>query len=166
LKLLEDEGVDAIIIHARTRDELYKGVANWEYVKQAVKHVNIPIIGNGDIWSVKDIHQYFDFTNCHSVMLGRSALKTPWLAKLYKDGIEESPLVRLEEIKKYYNSIFHELTKNDFPETTIIKKIKAISRYLYDDVENGEYFKRKILLAKSYADQMSALNELESSLLL
>ena len=49
LRLLEDEGVDAITIHARTRDEMYKGVAKWEYVKTAVETVKTPIVGNGDI---------------------------------------------------------------------------------------------------------------------
>ena len=80
LKTLESLGIDAITIHARTRDELYKGVAKWQYVKHAVKMVNIPIIGNGDIWTVKDIHDYYDYTDCHSIMVARGALKTPWLA--------------------------------------------------------------------------------------
>jgi tRNA-dihydrouridine synthase len=162
LKMLEEQGVDAIIIHARTRDELYKGVANWDYVKQAVSLVNIPIIGNGDIWSVEDINKYFEYTKCHSVMLGRSALKTPWLAKLYKEKIEETPIIRVAEIKKYYMAIFEKLSEEGVPEVSIIKRIKAISRYLYDDFEQGDQHKRKVLLAKSFKEQMGAVDELSS----
>src|SRR5690606_35962472 len=48
LKLFEEEGVEAITIHGRTREQLYKGKANWGYLKKAVETVSIPIIGNGD----------------------------------------------------------------------------------------------------------------------
>lgn len=161
LKLIEDEGADAVVIHARTRDELYKGVAKWNYVKQAVKMVNIPVVGNGDIWSTDDIEKYFDYTGCHSVMLGRPAMKTPWLAKLYKEKIQETPQMRLDNIKEYYGAIFNMLTAQGIEEKSIIKKIKGLSRYLYDDFTNGDIVKRKVLLAKTHSEQMSALNELD-----
>ena len=75
IKLFEHEGVNAITIHGRTRDQLYKGVADWKYIRMAAKATSVPIIGNGDIWSVSDIQNIFDYTNCHSIMLGRVALK-------------------------------------------------------------------------------------------
>lgn len=164
LKLIEDEGVDAVTIHARTRDELYKGVANWEYVKKAVELIDIPVIGNGDIWSTQDIKKYYEFTGCHSVMLGRSAMKTPWLAKLYKENIEETPKMRIEEIQKYYTALFNILNQKDIPEVRIIKKIKALSRYLFDDFPMGDQFKRKVLLAKNFSEQLDAVYELKKSL--
>lgn len=166
LKLLEEEGVDAIVIHARTRDELYKGVAKWDYVRQAVKAVNIPIVGNGDIWSTEDIHRYFDYTGCHSVMLGRSAMKTPWLARLYKENQQDTVATRVFEINRYYQSLFQVFTEvTQLEESSAIKRIKALSRYLYDDFENGEDLKRRILRAKSFQEQMDVLEELKSSFL-
>ena len=84
IKLFEDEGVEAITIHGRTRDQLYKGLANWSYIEQAVKTTSLPIIGNGDLWTTSDIKNIFEQTGCHSVMLGRGALKTPWMSKILK----------------------------------------------------------------------------------
>lgn len=157
LKLLEAEGVDAIKIHGRTRDELYKGVAKWSYIKTAVETVNVPIIGNGDIWSTQDIERYFDYTNCHSVMLGRSALKTPWLAKLYKEKITETPELRMGEMIKYYKRFYAETQKQNLPEASRIKRLKSVSRYLYDDLPNGRETKKKFLFSKTFDEQLEIL---------
>lgn len=164
LKLLEDEGVDAIKIHARTRDELYKGVAKWEYVKRAVKLVKTPIIGNGDIWTQKDIETYFDYTSCHSVMLARPALKTPWLAKLYKQNLEETPLLRVQYMIEYFEEFYKETEKQNLVEASRIKRIKSVCRYLFDDLPEGPYFKRKFLLSKSFPEQMQYMQELKEIL--
>lgn len=160
LKLLEDSGVDAIKIHGRTRTELYKGFANWDYVKRAVKVVNVPIVGNGDIWTTKDIETYFDYTNCHSIMLGRPALKTPWLAKLSKFKMEDSLHLRAIEIKKYFEAFYAEASNYHDEELTRIKRIKSITRYLFDDFPEGDTFKRKVLLAKNFETQIGAVDEL------
>lgn len=165
LKLLEDEGVDAIKIHARTRDELYKGVAKWEYVKRAVKLVDIPIIGNGDIWNTEDIKKYFEYTGCHSIMLARSALKTPWIARLHQKGEQDTPQLRIEEMIRYYTHFYNEILKQqNLIESSRIKRLKSISRYLFDDLPQGDVFKRKFLLSKSFDEQMDGLNELKQSL--
>ena len=161
LKLLEEEGVDLIKVHARTRDELYKGVAKWEYVKKAVDAVKVPIIGNGDIWTVEDIHKYFDYTGCYGVMLARSALKTPWLAKLYKMNQRDSIDLRKEEIKKYYSRFYEEILKQEkLVEASRIKRLKSISRYIFDDLEDGDKIKRSFLLSKSFDEQLEILNKL------
>lgn len=164
LKLLEDSGVDAIKIHARTRTQLYKGVANWDYVKRAVSISNIPIIGNGDIWNKADIERYFDYTNCHSIMLGRPALKTPWLAKLYRNNIEEDLKLRALEIKSYFEQFYLETGNYHDLEASRIKRIKSITRYLFDDFEEGDLVKRKILLAKDFQTQILAVDDLINSL--
>ncbi|MBC75441.1 MAG: hypothetical protein CME64_05435 [Halobacteriovoraceae bacterium] len=160
LRLLEEEGVDAITIHARTRDEMYKGVAKWEYVKTAVETVNTPIVGNGDIWTVEDIERYFEYTKCHSVMIARGALKTPWLARLYKNGLVDSQEIRAQEIKRYYRSYFERVDKLDMEELKKIRRLKAISRYIFDDLEDGEQKKRSFLLSKTREDMFSLLESL------
>lgn len=166
LKLLEDEGVDAIKIHARTRDELYKGVAKWEYVKKAVEISNIPIIGNGDIWTTEDIAKYFEYTGCHSIMLARSALKTPWLAELYKENLIETPELRVQKLTEYFQEFFKNIqTYQNLPESAQIKRLKSISRYLFDDLPHGDQYKRRFLLSKEYAQQVEVLQELQKEVL-
>lgn len=158
LKLLEQEGVDLIIIHGRTRNELYKGVAKWDYIKRAVKIVDIPIIGNGDIWDLEEINQYFDYTGCHSIMLARSALKSPWLAKLYRRNIKETPELRAQEINKYFHSFYKKtLEQNNLVEASRIKRLKSVSRYIFDDLPEGQEIKKRFLLSKSFEEQAELL---------
>lgn len=159
LRLLQNEGVDAITVHARTRDELYKGVANWDYIKKAVETVSIPIIGNGDAWTTKDIEDMFTYTGCHSVMVGRGALKTPWLAYLFKNQIQETPALRVEMIKKYFFTLHRVYKENSFTDKYLLKKYKVISRYIFDDLENKEEFKKELFRAQ---DIITLLNFIKS----
>lgn len=162
LKTLEDCGVDAIIIHARTRDELYKGVANWDYVKQAVKMVDIPVVGNGDIWTVKDIIRYYDYTDAHSVMIARGALKTPWLAREFKAGnIEEDSRMRVNEMQRYYQFFYDQIcSMQDLPELSRNRRLKSISRYIFDPLEDGAAIKKSFLLSKSKDEMFEVISSL------
>lgn len=168
LKLIEDEGVEAITLHARTRDQLYKGVADWKYIAEAVKHVKVPLIGNGDVWIVEDIERIFEETGCHSVMFGRSALKTPWLAKLYKEYVEDGAHIdetfllieRKNYLDEYFNALFKEYKEVDWPDNLILKRFKSFSRNLFDDYENFEVIRGRFLRSESLAefqDHLAAL---------
>lgn len=162
LKLLEEEGVDLIKVHARTRDQLYKGIANWDYIKQAVKSVKTPIIGNGDIWSVHDIQRFLDHTNAYGVMLARPALKTPWLAKLYKMNEEDSFTIRANELERYFTSFYQAtLRQKNLVEASRIKRLKSVSRYIFDDLPDGAVYKKRFLLSKSWEEQAFILQEIK-----
>ena len=57
--MFNDEGIDYITVHARTKLQMYKGVAEWNYISQAVQESKVPIIGNGDVWTLSDIDRLF-----------------------------------------------------------------------------------------------------------
>ncbi|MGZ3788146.1 MAG: tRNA dihydrouridine synthase [Bacteriovorax sp.] len=168
LKLIEDEGVEAITLHARTRDQLYKGTADWNYVAHAVGAVKVPLIGNGDVWVVEDIEKIFEVTKCHSVMFGRSALKTPWLAKLYKEYIEEGAHIdetfllfqRKNYLDEYFGSLLKEYREIGWADNLILKRFKSFSRNLFDDYENFEVIRGNFLRSESlgeFQDRLAAL---------
>ena len=169
LKLIQGEGVEAITLHARTRDQLYKGTADWKYIAEAVNQVTIPLIGNGDIWVVEDIEKVFKDTKCHSVMFGRSALKTPWLAKLYKEYIDEDAHIDetflLFERKKYLDEYFFALLKEyrevGWADGLILKRFKSFSRNLFDDYENFEAIRGNFLRSGSLAEFLDHLAALK-----
>src|ERR1700684_2430347 len=78
-KMAEDCGLNAVALHARTREDGYTGQARWEYI-HAVKHaVRIPVIGNGDIRTPEDAAAMVDATHCDAVMIGRAAPANPWI---------------------------------------------------------------------------------------
>ena len=77
-KRAEDSGVQMITIHARTRNQFYKGVANWELVKEVKDSVSIPIIINGDIINGASAKEAILLSNADGVMIGRGAIGKPW----------------------------------------------------------------------------------------
>lgn len=88
-RIAENCGVDAICLHPRTRAQMFSGFANWNHIRDLIKKVNIPVIGNGDIHIASDAFKMKEQTNCTAVMIGRGSLGSPWIfeeIKAYKNG--------------------------------------------------------------------------------
>jgi len=81
VKILEDLGVSAITIHARTKEEKYAGKAHWEEIKKAKEKANVPIIGNGDVFKPGSAKALIEQTNCDFVMIGRGCVGNPFIFK-------------------------------------------------------------------------------------
>jgi nifR3 family TIM-barrel protein len=78
-RLAEDCGLNAVALHARTREDGYTGQARWEYIAAVKDAVSIPVIGNGDIRTPEDAAAMVDATHCDAVMIGRAAPANPWI---------------------------------------------------------------------------------------
>ncbi len=80
-KMAEASGVSAIAIHGRTREQQYSGKADWKIIADVKAAVKIPVIGNGDVFSVEDAARMKEMTNCDGIMIGRGIQGNPWLLK-------------------------------------------------------------------------------------
>jgi tRNA-dihydrouridine synthase B len=78
-RIAEDCGLNAVALHARTREDGYTGQARWEYIAAVKDAVSIPVIGNGDIRTPEDAAAMVDATHCDAVMIGRTAPANPWI---------------------------------------------------------------------------------------
>jgi len=78
-KISEGEGAQLLIVHGRRRDQTWDDPADWFSIRNIKQHVNIPVIGNGDISSIDDIDRMLSQTGCDGVMIGRAAIGNPWL---------------------------------------------------------------------------------------
>ena len=94
-KILEGSGMQAISIHGRTRSQSYGGQADWNVINECSQAVTIPVIGNGDISTGKDVEHRKKTTAVSGIMIGRAAMQNPWVfrdAKHYlKTGQQLSP---------------------------------------------------------------------------
>ena len=78
-RIAQDAGCDAIALHGRTADQHYSGSANWDAIAALKQHVDIPVLGNGDIWEASDAIAMMQQTGCDGVVIGRGCLGRPWL---------------------------------------------------------------------------------------
>lgn len=88
-KIAQDAGIDYVILHARTKEQMYSGKANWNHIKILKENLSIPVIANGDIFCVEDFVKVIDKTKADGVMLARGAMGNPFLFKEIKDYINK-----------------------------------------------------------------------------
>jgi len=92
-RMCEDEGVDAVMLHPRTRRQQYEGVANWDLIREVKASTGIPVIGNGDIFTADDAFRMMASTGCDAVMIGRGAMGNPWIFRdCIRREVEESKI--------------------------------------------------------------------------
>ncbi|MBR57558.1 MAG: tRNA dihydrouridine synthase DusB [Myxococcales bacterium] len=140
-KMCEDEGVDSVMLHGRTRKQMYEGKANWDLIGEVVQAVSIPVIGNGDIFTGADAHRMLEHTGCEAVMLARGAIGNPWIFRecialeLEKRGEKNlppgppTPEERLEIIWKHFE-LFAAYAGRDRALVRIRKQLMAYVRGL------------------------------------
>jgi nifR3 family TIM-barrel protein len=78
-RIAQESGCAAIALHGRTADQHYSGEADWAAIAELVEHVDIPVLGNGDIWEASDALLMMEQTGCAGVVVGRGCLGRPWL---------------------------------------------------------------------------------------
>ncbi len=109
-KRLQDVGIQALTIHGRTRKQMYKGVANWDFIAEVKNHpdINIPIFGNGDIDSPEKAKTYKEKYQVDGMMLGRAAIGYPWIFREIKHFLKTGEKLpppqldeRIETVKKH-----------------------------------------------------------------
>ena len=92
-KIAEANGASAVAVHGRTREQYYSGKADWDIIKQVKAAVNIPVIGNGDVFTPQDAKNLFEHTGCDAIMVGRGAQGNPWIFKRILHYLETGELL-------------------------------------------------------------------------
>ncbi|UYM05765.1 tRNA dihydrouridine synthase DusB [Solicola gregarius] len=95
-RIAQDVGCAAIALHGRTAAQHYSGTADWDAIGELVSSVDIPVLGNGDIWEASDATRMVEQTGCAGVVVGRGCLGRPWLfrdlaARFAGEFVQELP---------------------------------------------------------------------------
>lgn len=109
-RAVEDNGGSLIAVHGRTKQQAYRGEANWSAIAEIKAAVNIPVIGNGDVRKVADIQRMQDFAGCDAVMIGRGAIGNPWIfagldrEEVGVNQVRETMLAHLDSMLEFYGA--------------------------------------------------------------
>ncbi len=87
-KLAEQCGVEHIQVHGRTREQGYKGMANWDLIAAVKAAVSVPVSGNGDITTIEYGMQHWKETGTDGILIGRGAMQNPWIFRQFQDVLE------------------------------------------------------------------------------
>lgn len=127
-KLMEDAGAKLITVHARTRNQMYSGQADWDVIKQVANQVSIPVYGNGDLTDIVTILKMYQQTKCSGFAIGRAAQGNPWIfAELLNQNFELTNREWLAVVDRHVSDMIKKLDD----EAMAISKMRAqLSSYL------------------------------------
>ena len=132
-QIAEKNGISAITVHGRTREQFYTGTADLEIIKKVKETVKIPVIGNGDIINGETAKRMFETTGCDAIMIGRGSNGNPWIFEeiikyLNNDTSYQKPTI--EEIKRMINKHLNMLCEYKGEYTAIREMRKQIAWYV------------------------------------
>ncbi len=162
-RIAQDTGCAAIALHGRTVAQAYSGRADWDAIGELVSHVDLPVLGNGDIWEAADALRMVEQTGAAGVVVGRGCLGRPWL---FRDlaaafaGEQVATLPRLGEVAAMMRRHCELLSEHMGEERGCREFRKHVSWYLKGFAAGGD-LRRSLGLVSSLAELDGLLAELD-----
>ena len=166
LKIAEEEGASAFVIHGRTRAQGYRGLANWDLIAEAKSRASIPVIGNGDILRVEDILQRLETYGVDGVAVGRGAMHNPWIfaqiADLYEGRVPHFPV---REDFLWVFAEYRDLLREEMDlEVRVLGKLKQMAARILKGLRGAASARLSLLRSQSEAEFFNLLNAYFDSL--
>ncbi|HEY2861025.1 MAG TPA: tRNA dihydrouridine synthase DusB [Terracidiphilus sp.] len=168
-RMAESEGLNAVALHARTREQSYNGQARWEWIAAIKQAVSLPVIGNGDVRTPEDAAAMIAKTGCDAVMIGRAAPANPWIfrqiAQYTATGRYDQPTVedRYRMIRAYFQMLLTESEASAGDKNAAVRevagKMKQFASWFTHGVPGGAKLRASIYQARTGAavlDQVDA----------
>ncbi len=158
-KIAEETGVSFVTIHGRTREQFYRGEADWDIIREIKESVNIPVVGNGDLRSPQDCKRMIEETGCDGIMIGQGALGNPWIFKQVERYLKEGELISPPSQQEVINIVLEHLSLlTDLKgERTAVKEMRKHVSWYIKGIKGSNLLRKKI-------NQCETVQEMEKAL--
>lgn len=157
-RVAESEGIEAIAVHGRTRAQLYRGLADWDFVAQVAQTVRVPVLGSGDVVDRASASERLRH-GVAGLMVGRGAISNPLIFRELVAGqglnLASEPQRLLEILERYV-----ELLREEFPPKACIGKLKQ----LVSQCARGNAWRKPLCLALTFDEQIEILRRARGEL--
>lgn len=164
-KRIEAAGADMICVHARTREQMYALGVDISVIADVKRAVSIPVVGNGDIYTLDDAKAMLDQTDCDGIMIARGALGEPWLfseIKSHLDGTPYTPPTPSDRLDTAKRHLFMML--DDKPERRALAEAKKHVAWYIKDIRGAAAARDAVMCAETPAAMAAVLDELKNNI--
>jgi tRNA-dihydrouridine synthase B len=166
-KAVQDNGGSLVFVHSRTRADRYDMDSDWTWLKKVKDVIDIPVVGNGSLFSPTDVKEMLDLTGCDSAMIARGALGNPFIFSRFntlmqtgKDPGEPDASIVRKTVLQHINNL-----ESEFGELLALDKAKKHSIWYFKSHSGVKFLLDKVFSIKNLNDLRSLINEHADSIL-
>jgi nifR3 family TIM-barrel protein len=158
--MCQEEGVEAITIHWRTRADLYGGTRAVDKIAETKARLRIPVVANGDIVDFESAERMFRETGCDAVMIGRGAIKNPWVFRQIDQRMRGEPAMEVDaEEKRRVLLGYFEAIRGEFrTDRGVLGRMKKIANYFTHGLPYGSELRVAFLQSQSIDEAIGHTN--------
>jgi nifR3 family TIM-barrel protein len=159
-RLAEDCGAEHIALHGRTKEQGYRGLANWDLVRQIKEVVKVPVSGSGDVVTIEGAFERFRETGCDGVLIGRGAMANPWIFRQIEDSMLGREIFQPTLADKRAILLeYFDMLREDMPETPAINRMKQLAGQFTRGLHGGALFRTSMYHSHSVDEILNRIEE-------
>lgn len=159
-RLAQDSGISSLILHGRTREDMYNGQAEYETIRSVKEILTIPVVANGDIDSPQKARQVLDFTKADAVMIGRAAQGRPWIFREIDHFLRTGEHLPAPTWGEMRDLLMHHLSDHYgfYGESTGVRTARKHIGWYVEALPDGQAFRDKINRLESTSEQFACVD--------
>jgi tRNA-dihydrouridine synthase len=154
LPIFAKHSLDLLTVHGRTVKEMYRSAVHYEFIARAVAAVPCPVLANGNVSSVKKAEEVLALTGARGLMIGRGAIRNPWLFRQIREHRRGEPIFRPtgRDVLNYVHALYEAVCSPDVAEVSQVQKMKKYLNFIGLGVEPTGAFLHAIRRAVTRAE--------------